>query len=254
MKNKWFVLFYFAVAAAGCKKSFLDVPIQGQGTASTDPQVVLNEVTGAYNALITPDPTQGGFGQYDIHGIYFITVTNIRSDDADKGSYTFDQPPAADIDNFTVTSDNTYIAGLWRGYYAGISRTNIAINDLAKSSAVINPTIIATRTAEMRFLRAYFYFNMVRMFGGVPLVLTVPTGPKNQDSSFYTRATVSDIYNKAIIPDLQFAALNLPLKSATDVGRATKGAAETLLAKVDIYLKNWKTADSLTQDVISSGQ
>jgi hypothetical protein len=254
MKNKWFVLFYFAVAAAGCKKSFLDVPIQGQGTASTDPQVVLNEVTGAYNALITPDPTQGGFGQYDIHGIYFITVTNIRSDDADKGSYTFDQPPAADIDNFTVTSDNTYIAGLWRGYYAGISRTNIAINDLAKSSSVINPTIITTRTAEMRFLRAYFYFNMVRMFGGVPLVLTVPTGPKNQDSSFYTRATVTDIYNKAIMPDLQFAALNLPLKSATDVGRATKGSAETLLAKVDLYLKNWKTADSLTQDVISSGQ
>ncbi|HLX94063.1 MAG TPA: RagB/SusD family nutrient uptake outer membrane protein, partial [Puia sp.] len=47
---------------------------------------------------------------------------------------------------------------------------------------------------------------------------------------------------------------NLPLKSATDVGRATKGAAETLLAKVDVYLKNWQEADSLTQDVINSGQ
>jgi hypothetical protein len=237
-----------------CKKSFLNVPIQGQGTASTDPQVVLDEVTGAYNALITPDPTQGEFGQYDIHGIYFITVTNIMSDDADKGSYPQDQPLAAAIDNFQVNSDNIYMDGLWRGYYAGISRTNIAIKDL--STAALSSSVIVSRTAEMRFLRAYLYFNLVRMFGGVPLVLTVPTGPQNQDSSFYHRASVSDVYNKGIIPDLQFAAANLPIKSATDVGRATKGAAETLLAKVDMYLTtpNWKQADSLTQDVIASGQ
>jgi hypothetical protein len=62
------------------------------------------------------------------------------------------------------------------------------------------------------------------------------------------------VYNQAIIPDLQFAIANLPLKSATAVGRATKGAAETLLSKVDIYLRNWVEADSLAQDVISSGQ
>jgi starch-binding outer membrane protein, SusD/RagB family len=92
------------------------------------------------------------------------------------------------------------------------------------------------------------------MFGGVPLVLTVPTGPTNQDSAFYVRATDSAVYNQAILPDLRFAVANLPLKSATDVGRATKGAAETLLAKVDMYLKNWQEADSLTTDVIGSGQ
>jgi starch-binding outer membrane protein, SusD/RagB family len=81
----------------------------------------------------------------------------------------------------------------------------------------------------------------------------VASGPEHQDSSFYSKASVSDVYNKAILPDLQFAVANLPLKGATDVGRATKGAAETLLAKVDLYLKNWKEADSLTQDVIASG-
>jgi hypothetical protein len=254
MKNNLIILFFFAVCATACKKSFLAVPLQGQGTASTDPQVALNDVTGAYNALITPDPSQSGFGQYDIHGIYFITVTNIISDDADKGSFAADQPLAAAIDNFQTTSDNTYVAGLWRGYYAGISRANTAINDLSQASAVLKPTVISVRMGEMRFLRAYFYFNLVRMFGGVPLVLTVPNGPQNQDSSFYVRATASDVYNKGILPDLQFAVSNLPLKAATDVGRATKGAAETLLAKVDLYLKNWKGADSLTQDVINSGQ
>jgi hypothetical protein len=252
MKNRMFLLFCLVLISTACKKSFLDVPIQGQGTPTTDPQVALNDVTGAYNALITPDPTQGEFGKYDIHGIYFITVTNIMSDDADKGSYAGDQPLAAAIDNFTLTSDNPYVTALWRGYYAGISRTNIAITGLTQSAL---PAAQITRlTAEMRFLRAYFYFNMVRMFGGVPLVLTVPSGPQNQDSSFYHRALASDVYQKAIIPDLQFAVANLPLKSATDVGRATKGAAETLLAKVDMYLKNWQQADSLTTDVINSGQ
>ncbi len=252
MKNNLLIIFWLALGFAGCKKSFLDVPIQGQGTPSTDPQVALDEVTGAYNALITPDPTQSEFGSYDIHGIYFITVTNIISDDADKGSYAGDQPAAADIDNFTVTSDNVFIAGLWRGYYAGISRTNIAISALKQ--AALSPALVTTRTAEMRFLRAYLYFNLVRMFGGVPLVLTVPTGPQNQDSSFYYRATAAQIYNSAILPDLLFAIQNLPIKSATDVGRATKGAAETLLAKVDMYLKNWQESDSLVTDVINSGQ
>jgi starch-binding outer membrane protein, SusD/RagB family len=252
MTNRMLIVFCFSLIMTGCKKSFLEVPIQGQGTSSTDPQVALDEVTGAYNALITPDPTQSEFGQYDIHGIYFITVTNIISDDADKGSYSGDQPQAAAIDDFTVTSDNTYIAGLWRGYYAGISRTNIAISSLSQTA--LNPILVTRLTAEMRFIRAYLYFNLVRMFGGVPLVLTVPTGPQHQDSSFYYRATVNNVYNKAIIPDLQFAVANLPLKSATDLGRATKGAAETLLAKVDLYLKNWQEADSLTQDVINSGQ
>jgi hypothetical protein len=252
MKNRLLLLFCFSLVVTGCSKKFLNVPIQGQGTPSTDPQVALSLVTGAYNALITPDPTQSEFGDYDIHGIYFITVTNIISDDADKGSYTGDQPAAADIDNFTVTSDNTYIEALWRGYYAGISRTNQAIVGL--SQAALSPSVVTTQTAEMRFLRAYFYFNLVRMFGGVPLVLTVPTGPTNQDSSFYVRASAADVYNKAILPDLGFAIANLPLKGATDVGRATKGAAETLLAKVDLYLNNWKQADSLTNDVINSGQ
>src|ERR1700719_2125781 len=208
MKNKLLLLFFFTAVIAGCKKSFLDVPLQGQGSSTTDTQVIAAEVAGAYNALITPDPTQSGFGQYDIHGIYFITVTNIISDDADKGSYPSDQPQAADIDNFTATSDNTYVAGLWRGYYAGISRTNVAINDLPKISNMLTASQLSTQIAEMRFLRAYYYFNLVRMFGGVPIVLTVPTGPRNQDSSFYFRATLNDVYNKAIIPDLQFAIAN----------------------------------------------
>jgi hypothetical protein len=251
-KNKILAIICCTAFLISCNKDFLNVAPQGQGIASVDPQVALDEVVAAYNALITPDPTQPGFGQYDIHGIYFITVTNIMSDDGDKGSYAADQPLAAAIDNFQVTSDNTYIEGLWKGYYQGISRTNLAIQSLSQSA--LSPAVVAEQTAEMRFLRAYLYFNMVRMFGGVPLVLTVATGPTNQDSSFYYRSSAADVYNKGIIPDLEFAVANLPLKSGAEIGRATKGAAETLLAKVDLYQKNWQQADSLTTDVINSGQ
>jgi starch-binding outer membrane protein, SusD/RagB family len=252
MRSKIPMIICSTIFLLSCSKNFLDVPPQGDGIPSVNSQTALDEVVGAYNALITPDPTQSGFGNYDIHGVYFITVTNIMSDDADKGSYAADQPLAAEIDNFQITSDNTYVEGLWRGYYAGISRTNNAIQAL--SQAKLGAETVTIQSAEMRFLRAYFYFNLVRMFGGVPIVLTVPTGPLNQDSSFYYRSSLSDVYNKAIIPDLQFAVANLPLKSATAVGRATKGAAETLLAKVDMYLKNWAGADSLTNAVIASGQ
>ena len=62
MKNILVILFCFLAVITGCKKSFLQVPIQGQGSPSSDPQVALDEVTGAYNALITPDPTQSEFG------------------------------------------------------------------------------------------------------------------------------------------------------------------------------------------------
>jgi hypothetical protein len=254
--NKFASIFFCVsfLSFSSCKKSFLDVPPQGQESPTLDPNIALDEVTAAYNGLITTDPTgASAFNGFDVHGLFFITVTNIMSDDADKGSYAGDQGPANDIDNFTLTSDNTYVAGLWSGYYAAISRTNNALNSLAQ--AALDSNTVRIRSGEMRFLRAYFYFNLVRMFGDVPLVLKVPTGPKDTDSSFYYRSPVSDVYNKGIIPDLQYAVTNLPLKTQqTDVGRATKGGAETLLAKVYLYLKNWQMADSLTQDVINSGQ
>jgi hypothetical protein len=250
-----YILLGFTLLLSACSKKFLDVPPQGEESPLLDPQVALDEVTAAYNALITPDPTgASAFNGYDIHGIFFIAVTNIISDDADKGSYAGDQGPALDLDNFTtLTSDNQYIDGLWRGYYAGISRTNNAINALA--NAALDSNTIKVRSGEMHFLRAYLFFNLVRMFGGVPIVLSVPNGPRETDSSFYSRSSATDVYNKAIIPDLQYAIKNLPIKSLqSDKGRATKGAAETLLAKVDIYLKNWQEAYNLTLDVINSGQ
>jgi starch-binding outer membrane protein, SusD/RagB family len=240
------------VFTVSCSKSFLDVPTTTP-TPASDPSIATNLVAGAYSSLIYIDA--GGGWNYDTHGISFIAATNIMSDDADKGSIPSDQPGINDLDNFTETSGNSFVAALWNGYYAGIARTNNAINAL--SVAPLDSNSVRTLTGEMRFIRAYYYFNLVRFFGGVPIVLYVPTSPQaaNTDSTLVTRAPADSVYLKVIIPDLQYAVNHLPLKPAA-TGRITKGAAEAMLAKVYMYQPqpNWQQVQSLTQDIISSNQ
>lgn len=237
--------------SVSCSKKFLDVPTSTP-TPSNDPNAAEDEVTAAYSSLVYIDP--GGGWSYDTHGISFMAATNIMSDDADKGSFAADQPGINDLDNFTETSSNAFVAALWNGYYAGIARTNNALNALAVAS--LDSATVRRLRGEVLFIRGYYYFNLVRFFGGVPIVTYVPNGPRAavSDTTLVTRASVADVYNKVIIPDLTYALNNLPLKSAAVTGRITKGGAETMLAKVNMYLQNWQQVDSLTQDVINSGQ
>jgi hypothetical protein len=241
----------FGMLLGSCSKSFLDVPTTTP-LPSNDANAAQDYVTAAYSSLIFIDP--GGGWSYDTHGVSFIAATNIMSDDADKGSFPADQPGIDDLDNFTETSGNAFAGALWNGYYAGIARTNNAINALAV--APLDSTIVRALRGEVLFIRGYYYFNLVRFFGGVPIVTYVPNGPRAavSDTTLETRASATDIYNKVIIPDLQYAVSNLPLKGQTiPTGRITKGAAETLLAKVYMYLRNWPAVDSLTKDVMNSG-
>ncbi len=238
----------------GCKKNFLEVQPQGQLTeaaVAADPNLARKLVTGVYNQLY-----QGGFGN-DIHGIIFCMATDVASDDADKGSQPADQSPqAVGFDNFTsdLNSNNYYVERLWSGHYQGISTANQALDKLALST--FDHVTKRTLIGEVKFLRAYLYFNLVRLFGGVPLVLRVPTDLSDSKSpEFQTRVSKDSVYS-VIINDLQYGVDSLPLKGdpGTDIGRATKGAAESLLAKVYLYQKNYQKAYDLTQDVINSGK
>jgi starch-binding outer membrane protein, SusD/RagB family len=233
-----------------CSKSFLNVPTTTPLPAN-DPTAAQDYVTAVYSSLIFIDP--GGGWNFDTHGVSFVAATNIMSDDADKGSFEADQPGINDLDNFTETSGNAFVAALWNGYYAGIARCNNALNAIAV--AAMDSTAARTLRGEVLFIRGYYYFNLVRFFGGVPIVTYVPNGPRAavSDTTLVTRASAADIYNQVIIPDLQYAVSNLPLKGQTPTGRITKGAAETMLAKVYMYLKNWQQVANLTKDVMNSG-
>jgi hypothetical protein len=237
--------------AVSCQKSFLDVPVQGQATTATDPDLAVNLVTGVYNSLFNGEAFGGAGG--DVHGISFIAATNIISDDAEKGSTAGDQPPLNDIDNFTTTPTNNFVAALWNGYYSGISRANQALAALATAS--LAPATKNQLIGEVRFIRAYYYFNLVRFFGKVPKVIRVPKDAQdaNTDPAFQTRAPVDTIYD-VITQDLEFAINNLPVRNQSAVGHANKGAAQSLLAKTYLYRKNWQQVQTLTQAVISSGQ
>ena len=236
---------------ASCQKSFLDVPVQGQATTATDPNLAVNLVTGVYNSLFNGEAFGGAGG--DIHGISFIAATNIISDDAEKGSTPGDQPSLGDLDNFNTTPTNNFVAALWNGYYSGISRANQAL--VALSTASLVPATKNQLIGEVRFIRAYYYFNLVRFFGKVPKVVRVPKDAQdaNADPAFQTRASVDTIYD-VITQDLQFAVANLPIRSQSAVGHVTKGAAQALLAKTYLYRKNWQQVQTLTQAVVSSGQ
>lgn len=249
------ILGLFAVTSTAlllsCSKDFLDVPVQGQATTATDPALAQNLVTGVYNSLLAGEAFGGEGG--DTHGISFVAATNIMSDDADKGSTPSDQSAIGDIDNFTISPSNTFVAALWNGYYTGISKSNQAL--VALSTASLDAATKNKLIGEVRFIRGYYYFNLVRLFGKVPKVLRVPKDAQdaNDDPEFQTRAAVDTIYN-VIIQDLQFAATNLPIRNQAAVGHVNKGSAQTLLAKVYMYRKDWQKVFDLTQEVINSGQ
>lgn len=251
---KYKIIFFACVAffllGESCKKSFLEVPAQGQideAAVLSDPAAAQNLVTGVYNSLY-----QGGFGATTVGFLYYMTV-DVASDDADKGSTPGDFGPAGEIDDFTETPNNFIFDNLWRGYYAGINQANKAIDILDK--ATFDAETVKRLKGEVSYLRGMYYFNLVRLFGGVPKIITVPGVADFNADFLVTRATADEIYS-VVISDLQFAVDNLPPKgdANTQVGRANKDAAEGMLAKVYMYKKDWQKVLDLTTDVINSNQ
>src|SRR5579859_1362961 len=250
MKTKHYnFILIFTLITVSCNQDFLNVKGQGHVTPTTDPNLAQLLVVGAYNGLLEGDP----FGHGDVHGFAFISATNIMSDDADKGSTPSDQASTTgQFDEFTLSPTNQFCATLWGGYYAAIGNVNQALKALSSTS--LDPSLISLYRGEVRFIRAYLYFNLVRMYGAVPLVLRVPQDAEDANSdTFVIRADVNVVYD-SIIRDLKFANMNLPLKSRASVGHATKGAVQALLSKVYLYQGNWASAYAWSDSVITSGQ
>ena len=183
----------------------------------------------------------------------WIGVSSITSDNADKGSDPGDTGTDKDLlDNLTFTATSISFNEVWEANYQGIARANQALNYLPNLE--IEEVLRDRLIGESKFLRAEFYFRLVRMFGGVPLIDKVPN-IQNQDdiNAANTRVSKEEIY-AFIISDLNEAIESLPVSySSVDLGRATKGAALTLLAKVNMYQGNWQEVLSLTNEVMGLG-
>lgn len=251
--KKRIVAFTFGLLVlAGCRKSFLDVPPQGDLTeelALRDPNAAERLVGGVYNTLYF-----GGFDRTTV-GFLWHTSLEVASDNADKGSTPgdFNAGGLGDIDNFVHTSNNFIFNNIWLGHYSAITVANKAIDILNQSS--LDEVRKNRLLGEARFLRGLYYFNLVRYFGGVPKIDRVLTPEEANSDAAQTRASREEIY-ALINADLEFAAANLPMKGeeGATMGRATKGAAQAFLAKAYLYQKNYQKAFENAQAVINSNR
>jgi len=170
-------------------------------------------------------------------GIYFELI-EWRSDNLDLLAPTAGDQDRFNINKFQETSANEEIRNAWANFYNGIFRCNQVISNIP--NADFDQELVNQYEAEARFVRALTYFNVVRFWGDAPIVLSPIT---QEESLTLGRSPVEDVYN-VIEEDLLFAVENLPASySQQNVGRATSGAARTLLGKV--YLTQGKYEDCI---------
>lgn len=179
-------------------------------------------------------------------------ILDIMSDDSHKGSNPNDQlPTVGPYDSFGHTPQQDGLDRWWNTLYLGIKRCNVVIELVPDIQ--MDPDLRERYIAEASFVRGQLYFDLLRAWGGVPLVVTTVPEPR------MPRATEDEVYAR-IIEDLEFAISVLPEKSAyaaADKGRATKSAAKVLLAKVYMWRHSngdFEAAEPLLKDVINTGQ
>ena len=167
---------------------------------------------------------------------------DIVSDDALKGGQDInDGADLRELENFKANSDNEILLGYYRAQWQGIQRANLAIDEIPTTRIETEGTE-AEKQAKYRdrylgeayFLRGYYYFRLARMFGGMPLIDYVI---KSSNQWAQTRSTMDETLNFAI-EDFKRAENLLWEKdkySNEELGRATKGAAQAMLLKANLY-------------------
>lgn len=151
------------------------------------------------------------------------------------------------IDELLFEPDNIISKEVWNSTYEGINRANAVIDRVPGIDMPANKKDAIV--GEALFLRALHYFNLLRIYGGIPLRLQETTSLETLDMP---RSSVEEVYN-SIIDDLKKAEADLPNQyTGTDLGRASKGAASTLLAYVYLTKKDWNNAATKSQEVIDN--
>ena len=220
---------------AGCKKEFLE----------KSPPDALTEV-GFYNSAER--------AQLGVNAIYVSlqsawSINLYRINDVPSGEVLLSNTVPLEYNNFTYFPALNQIHDTWRGLYEGVYRSNLAIANIPGINMA--DALKSQYVGEAKFLRALFYFDLVNIFGAVPLV-TQPL--PDTDASLIARTPVADVY-KVIIADLLAAEAGLPVShSGANLGRVTKGAAQALLGKVYLYNKDYANAEKYFLLVINSGK
>jgi hypothetical protein len=218
MKNKIYILLLSMAVVSSCSKQLDQQPVSNLATTNffTNNNDFLQGVNGVYSQLKSvPDQ--------------LLWLGEMRSDNINAisdGNRDWDG-----INNFSPNITTVaFITNAWKTNFNGIFNANTVLQALTDKSSVIGNNSLVTRyTAECRYLRAFYYFQLVRLFGKVPVISTPLTA---SEVNSVARGSITEVY-QLILDDLQYAAANLPASyTGTDVGRATSYAAKGLLGLV----------------------
>ncbi|WP_047545768.1 RagB/SusD family nutrient uptake outer membrane protein [Psychroserpens sp. Hel_I_66] len=237
MKNKLtniIAVFTILFAVSGCTDDFIERPIP----YSIDSESYFNSEEEYYNALI---------GAYDLLQSTYANVIlgEIASNNTlCGGESATDVIGWQQVDDMIHTPVNSNLKDIWNWMFAGVNRANYILEFQDKTDFEGKEIIIA----EARFLRAYYYFELVKWFGPVPLK---ETRFQLEDETIIPRSPVEDVY-ALIESDLIYASNTLSY-TAPQIGRATKGSAEALLGKAYLYQEKFSDAAIVLENLIQNG-
>lgn len=197
--------------------------------------------------------------EFALNGAYSI----LRSNGVTKDWYILSEVPSDntygqlsgtitnrdEFDKFYLGSLNPYLSTFWNDAYSGINRANKVIEELIDSD--VEESLKIRYTLEAKFLRAFLHFNLVRIFGDVPLITKTVTIPESYE---VLRTGKNEVYAQIIADLNDAAALPKSYTSQEDIGRATYGAAKTLLGKVYLTMGDYSNAAIHLKEVINSNQ
>ncbi len=225
-----------------CSNDFLDTPAPNLSDAVyfSNDGAALSALAGVYDPL----------GWYDNMQVDEWAIGDVVSDDAEKGGENdADQADIYAISIFNANAENGLIREKWQAPYVGIGRANKLIEGITDNDK-ISESVRSRVIAEAKFLRGLYYFQLAKVFGGVPIVTKVLS-----PSEFtLPRNTLEETWAQ-IESDLTDAKSVLSKKSdlpTSEKGRATWGAASALLVKAYIFQEKWTEAEALAKEIVNS--
>jgi len=183
---------------------------------------------------------------FALYSSLYNTGMDMATDDVDAGPGS-PNPDVRSIAILSYSSLNVRVLQIWQAQYASINRANVAIEKIPPIE--MDEALKSRLLGEAHFLRALYYFNLVRLYGDIPLLLTDQT-VLPIDQLKVPRTPQKDVYAQIIL-DLNTSADYFTKGSTPEKGRATKGAARALLSKVYLTLRDWDNAVKIAEEVIS---
>lgn len=232
---KPFIILFTGLLITGCSKDFLDVEPPSSLTGNSYFRNAA-DAEASIAAAYKPLQSTGNLAKITEAPLEDIVIFNTQG---------------LNLDSWSFDANDAIIDNVWQNAYEGVFRANVVLGQVPKINM---PEAQKNRIlGEARFLRAYYYFQLVSNFGDVPLVKEAD--PADPSKAALARSPQAEVYT-SIIEDLKQAETLLPAQSAyaaADIGRASKGASQALLGKVYLYQKNYPLAESTLNTVITTG-